>query len=80
LHLLTPLGWGQRPGRWNRFADAYREAVSAIRVSVDTHQDLAQKYGITSIPALCLFRAGTRVKLNVGVMAAADLAAWVTEG
>ena len=50
------------------FAEAHRDAVGVVKVNVDTHQDLAQKYGITSIPALCLFRAGKLVKQSVGAM------------
>lgn len=62
------------------FAEAHRDVVTVAKINVDAHQDLARNYGITSIPALCLFRDGKLVKQSVGAMSAEDLAAWVNEG
>ena len=44
------------------------ENVSILKVNVDKFPDLAQKYGIMSIPNLILFENGNPVKNHVGFM------------
>jgi len=62
-----------------RFANAHRDSVNVAKVNVDTNQALAQTYGITTIPAICLFRDGKLVKQTTGAMSSERLAAWVNE-
>ena len=40
--------------------------VKIIKVNVDEHSNLAQRYGVMSIPTLILFNNGNIVKQNVG--------------
>ncbi len=47
--------------------------VKVVKVDVDKAQDLAQQYGITSIPTLILFKNGEVAKKHVGSMPAPKL-------
>ncbi len=44
----------------------YADKISIVKVNVDNEPGLAQKYGITGIPALQVFKAGELVKSMVG--------------
>lgn len=45
-----------------------RTDVKIGKVNVDEQQDLAMRYGVSSIPTLILFRDGKPVKNSVGVI------------
>jgi len=49
------------------------------KVNVDDAQDIAAKYGITSIPTLMLFKGGKPVATTVGFMQKADLEKFVAQ-
>ena len=42
--------------------------ISIKKVNVDESIDIARKYGVMTIPTLILFRNGTEIKRNVGLM------------
>ena len=44
----------------------YADKISIVKVNVDDEPGLAQKYGITGIPALQVFKDGELVKSMVG--------------
>ena len=44
----------------------YADKISIVKVNVDDEPELAQKYGITGIPALQVFKGGELVKSMVG--------------
>ncbi|MFM6939486.1 MAG: thioredoxin [Rhodoluna sp.] len=44
----------------------YADKISIVKVNVDDEPGLAQKYGITGIPALQVFKGGEMVKAMVG--------------
>ena len=44
----------------------YADKISIVKVNVDNEPALAEKYGITGIPALQVFKAGKLVKSMVG--------------
>lgn len=44
----------------------YADKISIVKVNVDDEPGLAQKYGITGIPALQVFKSGELVKSMVG--------------
>ncbi|MFT5052282.1 MAG: thioredoxin 1 [Chlamydiales bacterium] len=48
-------------------------------VNVDEHPDLAQQYGIQSIPAMHLFRDGKPIADHVGAMSKAKLVDWLEQ-
>lgn len=44
-----------------KLADKYSGRAEVYKVNVDDSPELAQRYGISSIPNLCLFKDGTLV-------------------
>jgi len=57
---------------------AERAAVLAVgKVNVDEAPELAAQFGITSIPALLLFRSGKVVATSVGYVSKEELLAFV---
>ncbi len=52
---------------------AQRSDIKIGKIDVDEEQMLAIKYGISSIPALMLFRDGKAVKTLVGLRSADEL-------
>ena len=55
-------------------AEAYAGRVKVGKVNVDDAPGLAARYGITSIPALLLFRNGEVARTSVGFVPKADIA------
>ena len=58
----------------DQLAGEYEGKASVAKVNVDEQGDLAQKFGISSIPALIVFKDGAEVKRFVGVTAKTELA------
>lgn len=56
-------------------AKEYAGRVKVGKVNVDDAPGLAARYGITSIPALLLFRNGEVARTSVGFVPKADIAA-----
>lgn len=44
------------------------EGIEILKVNVDTFPELAQKYGVMSIPSLFIFENGKPIKNHVGFM------------
>ena len=42
------------------------EFVDILKINVDEYSDLAQKYGVMSIPTLCFFSKGKLQKKEIG--------------
>ena len=40
--------------------------INVIKINTDSHQDLAIKYGVMSIPTLVFFKDGVEVKKEIG--------------
>ena len=51
----------------NPVIEALAKEVKVCKANVDTNQALAARYGISSIPALLIFKAGRVAKKHVGV-------------
>lgn len=49
-------------------AEEYEGKVSFFKVNVDDESELAQKYGVMSIPSIMLFKNGEVVKTSVGAV------------
>ena len=47
-------------------AAKYEGKLEIVKVNVDQSQDLAQRYGVMSIPTLIAFKGGKAVKQSVG--------------
>ena len=47
-------------------AAKYEGKLDIVKVNVDQSQDLAQRYGVMSIPTLIAFKEGKAVKQSVG--------------
>lgn len=56
---------------------ASEPGVPVVRINVDQHQDLAQHYGVSSIPRLFIFEHGKVVGDRVGYMDEQQLKDWV---
>lgn len=59
----------------NPVIEALARDFKVCKVNVGTNQELASLYGISSIPALLVFRGGKIVARHVGVMQQATLRA-----
>ena len=53
--------------------DVLGERIRIIKIDVDTHSALSQKYQIQSVPTLMLFRKGDVLWRTSGVMQKAEL-------
>ncbi|MGO1320558.1 MAG: thioredoxin [Galactobacter sp.] len=49
----------------DQIADEH-ESVKVVKVNVDENQGIAAKYGITSIPAVFVFKGGEKVAASIG--------------
>ena len=47
--------------------------IKVLKVNVDTHESLARKYGVMSIPTLILFDSGKEIKKNIGFIGESQL-------
>ena len=57
----------------HELAEQVGEKAVIGKVNTDEEYELAEKYGISSIPSLLVFKGGKPVKSFVGVTSAADL-------
>lgn len=44
------------------------DSIDILKVNIDKYEDLAQKYGVMSIPNLIVFENGQPIKNHVGFM------------
>src|SRR4029079_16969053 len=63
----------------NPVIEALARDFKVCKVNVDTNQELAARYGISSIPALLIFKGGKVVAQHVGVVPEATLRAELEE-
>lgn len=54
-------------------SDEHAKSVKVVKVNVDDNQEIAAKYGITSIPAVYLFNDGKVQKQSIGAKPKAAL-------
>ena len=59
-------------------AEERKDVIRVGKVNVDEEPELAAKFGITSIPAVLLFRNGEVVANSVGYVSKEDLNAFVS--
>ena len=43
-----------------------RDSIKVVKIDVDEHQDLAQRFGIMSVPTLLYYRDGNLIKQQSG--------------
>ena len=53
--------------------EKFSSPIKVIKVNVDTHEELARKYVIMSIPTLILFDSGKEIKKNIGFIGESQL-------
>ena len=58
----------------NEIAAQYAGKVNVGKVNVDNEPDLAQEFGVSSIPTLLVMKAGQEVNRFVGITPRAELA------
>jgi thioredoxin 1 len=61
----------------DQLAAEMTDSVKIAKVDVDAHPALAQQLGVTSIPALFLFKNGVVVDKMVGARPKSDIAAFI---
>lgn len=61
----------------DQLAEEMKGSATIAKVDVDTNQGLAQQFGITSIPALILFKNGQPVEKLIGARPKGDIAAFI---
>ena len=59
-------------------AGAMGEKVKIVKLNVDENPNVAQKYGIMSIPTLMIFKNGEMVARQVGAAPKQKLEQWIT--
>lgn len=58
-----------------KLATAYQGKMRVGKMDIDNNQDVAQQYGIRSIPTLLLFKSGKVVETIIGALPAAKIEA-----
>ena len=53
------------------------ETIKFVKVNVDEHEDLSQKYGVMSIPTLIMMENGKEVKKQIGFLPKEVLEEWL---
>jgi len=53
--------------------------LKIIKVNVDEHGDIAQKYGVMSIPTLILFKDGNEIDKSIGFMPKEDMIEFINK-
>ena len=49
------------------------EGVPVLKINVDTFAEIAQEFGVMSIPTIILFQDGEQLKKNVGLVSLEEL-------
>jgi len=53
--------------------------VVVAKLNVDEHGDIAQRFGVMSIPTMLLFKDGEMKEKTIGAKAKSQLLAWISE-
>lgn len=60
-----------------QIAQEYRGRVTVVKINIDDNQELAQQYGIQSVPTLMLFQNGRLVNRQAGALPYPQLKQWL---
>lgn len=60
----------------DNLAEELKGKVKIVKVNVDELSEIAQEYGVMSIPTLILFENGTMTKQNIGFLSKDMLKEW----
>ncbi len=78
--------WAAWCGPCKAMAPAFEQAaiehettVKFAKLDTDAAQDIAQQYGIRSIPTMILFRGGQEVARHSGALMAGDISRWLAD-
>jgi thioredoxin 1 len=52
---------------------ACEKNIKLVKVNVDSHEDIAKKYGIMSIPTIIKFQNGKETNKHIGLLSKEDL-------
>ncbi len=59
----------------DQIASEHQDKIKLVKLDVDANPEMSRKYGITSIPAMKLFRNGQVIKTIIGARPKAQLEA-----
>lgn len=59
----------------DELADDFKDKIKFAKVNIEDNQDLAQKFGVASIPNFILFKNGQPAEQFVGAMSSEDFKA-----
>ena len=63
----------------DQIAEDYDGKITVGKINIDEEPELAQRFGVMSIPTLILFREGNVVSKSVGVVGKDKIAAMIDE-
>lgn len=64
---------------FDKVAQKFEGRVKFVKVDVDQNQDVAMKYGVTTIPNLMFFKGGQVVDQSIGYVNEAQLSAKIDQ-
>ena len=64
---------------FERAARELEPAIRLVKINVDEEPELAQRFGVSSIPTIALVRHGRELGRTAGVMPASQLQRWARE-
>jgi thioredoxin 1 len=60
-------------------AEEFKGRVKIVKVNVDQHRELSQRFGVRSIPCLIMFRDGKPIGQKIGALSKEAYRAWFNE-
>ena len=62
---------------FEEYANKNAEMVASIKVDLDEHKDIAQRYNVLAVPALFIIKDGEIVENTLGAKSKEELQEWV---
>lgn len=60
-----------------KLSEKYSDSVKIVKIDIDEHSDLAQQYGVQSVPTVMLFKNGNIISKEIGAKSIADYSALI---
>jgi len=63
-----------------KLSEEYRDKVKICKLNVDEAPDVANRFGVSSIPTLILFKGGKEAGRQIGALPEETLKKWIDSG